>query len=276
MDTAQQRNRARRRRHARRAGAPGPGGAGARRGVPHPGAGRTGSRSSTRWCAGRGRIPEDAAPGAGFEKLTRTHPDGIRVRPLYTAEDAPDPATAGVPGGARSSAAAARPAAAPDGWDVRQRHAEPDPTAARAAVLADLENGVTSIWLAVGEGGTAVADLPAVLDGVHLDLAPVVLDASADTADTELAAEAFLALARTGVAPTTCSARSASTRWAAAPAPAPGRTRRRRRRSPGGWPRSSRRSARSSWTRCRSTRRAAPTPRSSGSRSPPGSPTCGR
>ena len=84
----------------------------------------------------------------------------------------------------------------PDGWDVRQRHADPGPAAAHEAVLDDLAHGATSIWLAVGDGGTAVTDLPAVLDGVHLDLAPVVLDASgaADPDDAGRAAEAFLAL----------------------------------------------------------------------------------
>jgi methylmalonyl-CoA mutase len=150
-----------------------------------------------------GRIAADAPAGAGVERLTRTTPEGIRVRPLYTAADAPDPASAGVPGAAPFVRGGRANGPAPDGWDVRQRHAEPDPAAARAAVLADLENGVRSIWLAVGAGGTAVADLPAVLDGVHLDLAPVVLDASGDSADTELAAaEALLALAADrGVAP---------------------------------------------------------------------------
>ncbi|TQM03176.1 methylmalonyl-CoA mutase family protein [Pseudonocardia kunmingensis] len=149
-----------------------------------------------------GRLPSDAPAGAGVERLERTTPDGFRVRPLYTAADAPDPASAGVPGAAPFVRGGRSGGPAPDGWDVRQRHAEPDPAAARAAVLADLENGVTSIWLGVGTGATAVADLPAVLEGVHLDMAPVVLDASADSADTELAAaEALLAQAPGGVAP---------------------------------------------------------------------------
>jgi methylmalonyl-CoA mutase len=134
------------------------------------------------------RIADDAPAGAGVEKLVRTGPDGVPVRPLYTAADAPGTAT-GVPGSApyvRGGTASA------GGWDVRQRHAEPDADTARAAVLADLENGVTSIWLAVGDGGTAPADLPHVLGDVLLDLAPVVLDARTDQVG---AAEAFLALA---------------------------------------------------------------------------------
>ncbi|GAA5116868.1 methylmalonyl-CoA mutase family protein [Pseudonocardia adelaidensis] len=143
-----------------------------------------------------GRIPEDAAAGAGFEKLTWRTLDDIPVLPLYTARDVPDPDGVGVPGAAPYVRGGRANGPAPDGWDVRQRHADPDPAAARTAVLADLENGVSSIWLAVGAGGSAVADLGAVLDGVHLDLAPVVLDATADTAETEIAAaQAFLDLA---------------------------------------------------------------------------------
>ncbi|TQM45412.1 methylmalonyl-CoA mutase family protein [Pseudonocardia cypriaca] len=143
-----------------------------------------------------GKLPENAEPGAGFDRLTGRTLDDIPVRPLYTAGDAPDPDAAGVPGAAPYVRGGRANGPAPAGWDVRQRHADPDPAAARGAVLADLENGVSSIWLAVGAGGTAVADLGAVLDGVHLDLAPVVLDASGDSADTELAAaDAFLGLA---------------------------------------------------------------------------------
>ena len=120
----------------------------------------------------------------GVEKLGWTTPDGIRVQPLYTADDAPGHASS--PRGFRSAGSV------PGGWDVRQRIAEADPEAARRAITADLENGVTSIWLAVGEGGTAVADLPAVLADVELDRVPVVLDAGPAG---EEAADAFLALA---------------------------------------------------------------------------------
>src|SRR3954449_1648364 len=138
-----------------------------------------------------GRIGADAPLGAGFQKLVRRTPDGIAVQPLYTAADIPDPAT-GLPGGGPLVRGATRRGPVPDGWDVRQRHVHPDPGTVRSAVLADLENGVTSIWLVVGGGGTAVADLPAALDGVLPDLATVVLDAGAEA---EQAAEAFLQLA---------------------------------------------------------------------------------
>jgi methylmalonyl-CoA mutase len=138
-----------------------------------------------------GRIGPDAPRGAGEQKLVRRTADGIAVRPLYTADD-PLPGPIGVPGAAPYVRGSTRHGSVPDGWDVRQRHTHPDPGTANSAVLADLENGVTSIWLVVGGGATAVADLPAALEGVHLDLAPVVLDAGAEGA---AAADAFLALA---------------------------------------------------------------------------------
>ncbi len=133
------------------------------------------------------RITDDAPAGAGVEKLVRTGPDGIAVRPLYTSADAPGTPT-GVPGSAPFVRGSTTDRG---GWDVRQRHAEPDADDARAAVLADLENGVTSIWLA----GTDPADLPHVLGDVLLDLAAVVLDSSAVLDGDSALAEAFLALA---------------------------------------------------------------------------------
>jgi methylmalonyl-CoA mutase len=139
-----------------------------------------------------GRITEDAEPGAGEVALTGSDLDGIAVRPLYTAADAPDAAEIGVPGAAPFVRGSRAIGPVPAGWDVRQRHHDPDPASAAAGIAADLENGVTSIWLAVGDGATALADLDAVLAEVYLDLAPVVLDAGPVAAD---AAETFLAAA---------------------------------------------------------------------------------
>ncbi|WP_129843260.1 methylmalonyl-CoA mutase subunit beta [Streptomyces sp. RFCAC02] len=129
------------------------------------------------------RTGRGEAEGAAAEEALSTRlGDGIVVRPLYTADDAPRPAgAAGFPGFA-PYVRGARPAGTVDGWDVRQRHADPDPAPANAAVLADLENGATSLWLVLGDaGGPPVSRLPAVLDGVLLDLVAVVLDAGADT-----------------------------------------------------------------------------------------------
>ncbi len=117
--------------------------------------------------------------------------DGIRIRPLYTADDTHDLDADGLPGHAPFVRSATEDGAATDGWDVRARHADPDVTRTNKAVLADLASGATSLWLVLGAGGLAVDDLGAALDGVYLDLAPIVLDAGAQT---RAAATAFLAL----------------------------------------------------------------------------------
>ena len=115
--------------------------------------------------------------GASFDQKLVTHTlDGVSIQPLYTADS---PVADGVPGiapyvrGSRSGGQLG-------GWDVRQYHADPDPVATNAAVLADLERGVTSIWLRVGGNGIAVDDLDRALDGVYLDLAPIVFEIGGD------------------------------------------------------------------------------------------------
>ncbi|MFE2211117.1 methylmalonyl-CoA mutase family protein [Streptomyces canus] len=113
---------------------------------------------------------------AAEDALSTALEDGLRTRPLYTAHDAaPDP---GFPGFAPFVRGARAEGNTTGGWDVRQRHAVAD----NAAVLSDLENGVTSLWLVAGEGGIPVASLGKVLDGVYLDLAPVALDAGSQFA----------------------------------------------------------------------------------------------
>jgi methylmalonyl-CoA mutase len=127
--------------------------------------------------------------GTEPDALTSETYDGFALQPLYTADDvSPDAGFPGVPpytrGGQPHGAVAT-------GWDVRQRHAHPDTTVTRKAVLGDLENGVTSLWLVVGPAGVPLDALPDVLDEVYLDLAPVTLDAGADVA---AAAKALLDL----------------------------------------------------------------------------------
>ncbi|MFF2960061.1 methylmalonyl-CoA mutase small subunit [Streptomyces sp. NPDC057963] len=130
---------------------------------------------------------KDVAGPAAEEALSTTVEDGLITRPLYTTRDsAPD---AGYPGFAPFTRGGKAEGNAAGGWDVRQRHALPDAARLNEAVLADLENGVTSLWLTVGgPGGVPVAALAAALDGVYLDLAPVVLDAGGelDSAAAEL------------------------------------------------------------------------------------------
>ncbi|MFF7986702.1 methylmalonyl-CoA mutase family protein [Streptomyces sp. NPDC007901] len=130
---------------------------------------------------------------AAENALSTTLEDGLRTRPLYTARDtAPEP---GLPGFA-PFVRGGRPEGGTDGgWGIRQRHA----AAPDGAVLADLENGVTSLWLVLGEGGIPVDGLGRALEGVYLDLAPVVLDAGRDA--EAAAAELFRVYEAKGVAP---------------------------------------------------------------------------
>lgn len=116
---------------------------------------------------------------AAEEALSTALGDGLTARPLYTSHDvSADPGFPGFAPFTRGNKAAGNIAG---GWDVRQRHALADPVRLNEAVLGDLENGVTSVWLAVGgPGGVPVTGLARALDGVYLDLAPVALDAGGD------------------------------------------------------------------------------------------------
>lgn len=125
--------------------------------------------------------PEDA------EEALRTSLDGgLTTQGLYLRTDR----ALGLPGAMPfTRGRAVRDGSAP--WDVRQLHDEPDARRARAAVVDDLEHGVTSVWVQVGAEGLAAADLPEVLADVHLDLAPVVVSS---VTDQQAAAGALLAV----------------------------------------------------------------------------------
>lgn len=132
------------------------------------------------------RLVDKVLAGAPFEKklLSRTY-DGLGIQPLYTRADwnaAGDPS--GLPGGVPFTRGGRVLGTSVDGWDIRQSHRHPDPTTVNTEILNDLERGVASIVLVVdpnGENGTAVRtahDLDRALQGVQLDLAPVVLQAT--------------------------------------------------------------------------------------------------
>ncbi|PVZ12947.1 methylmalonyl-CoA mutase family protein [Actinomycetospora cinnamomea] len=141
------------------------------------------------------RSGREVSPSDAEAALATVTDDGITIAGLYAAEDAPDVDT-GVPGlppfvrGARAEGQVA------EGWLVRQRHAFPpdvDLGEAHDVVMAELENGVSSLWLVLGEAGGPSADaLPRLLEGVFVDLAPIALEAGRDT---PAAAAALLRLA---------------------------------------------------------------------------------
>ena len=127
-------------------------------------------------------------------QLATVTADGIEIEPLYVADGGRP-----VPGypGQSPFVRGRRPAGNRSGWDVRQRHEQPDPATAREQIMEDLEGGVSSLWLGLGDGRIPVDALPDVLAETYLDLAPIVLDAGERFAE---AADAYLDVAaRRGV-----------------------------------------------------------------------------
>jgi methylmalonyl-CoA mutase len=126
--------------------------------------------------------------------LDTTTYDGVTLAALYTpADQLPEPPLPGVHPFTRGRTAHRDTTV---GWGVRTRHGRglgpgADAEAVNTAVLHDLENGSTSLWFALGGQDLPHAALERALDGVFLDLAPVVLDAGAEMT---AAAEAFLAV----------------------------------------------------------------------------------
>ena len=149
--------------------------------------------------SGREVTPEEAEAA-----LATVTDDGITIAGLYAAEDAPGVDT-GVPGlspfvrGARPEGQVA------DGWLVRQRHAFPadvEIAEAHDVLMAELENGVSSLWLVLGDaGGPPVAALDGLLEGVFVDLAPIALEAGRDTPDAAAALLRFAEQAGAGAIP---------------------------------------------------------------------------
>ncbi len=109
-----------------------------------------------------GRLAAEDPDDAVWATLTRTTLDGIGVSPL------------GTPALTDATLANARPTA-PGGRDVRVELRGDDAKRLNEEALADLAGGATSLWLHAGPD----TDLAVVLDGVLLDLAPVVVDPDA-------------------------------------------------------------------------------------------------
>jgi methylmalonyl-CoA mutase len=132
------------------------------------------------------KLVDGVLKGAPFEKrlVARTY-DGLGVQPLYSgAADA-------VPVAGRTGA-----------WAVMQRVDHPDPAAANAQALHDLENGATGLTIvckgSVNANGygldSSVETLERVLDGVYLD-AGVTIDFNVNAA-TRDAAKNFAAIVK--------------------------------------------------------------------------------
>jgi len=122
------------------------------------------------------KLVDRALKGGSFERQFVSHTvDGLRLEPL------------GVRGSIASAAAVTKRGSA-SGWDVRQRHAEPDPKLCNAAILEDLEGGVNSLLLQIeapGQSGLGYGAEPlaAALKGVRLQAMAIALDARENTMD---------------------------------------------------------------------------------------------
>ena len=122
------------------------------------------------------RLDDDAPDSDVWSMLAHETLDGISVTPLGTPSLTDDLADPGLPGQApftRGSSATREL----DGWDVRAWFTDPDVDITAEHVVADIENGVNSLWLAVGDGAIPADALARILEPVFVDLAPVILDA---------------------------------------------------------------------------------------------------
>ena len=124
-----------------------------------------------------GRIGPDAPDSDVVGKLTRRTLDGIDITPLGTP--GAESTTSGRPG--RVGA-----------WQNCPQFGDPDAAATHEQVITDLENGATALWLRLGEYGVPTTGLDKVLDGVLLDIAPIVIEGS----DQLAAAKALADVAR--------------------------------------------------------------------------------
>jgi methylmalonyl-CoA mutase len=133
-------------------------------------------------------LVDKALKGTDFEKrLVSRTADGLHINPLYTRADALASAADTVPGAAPFTRGM-KPVREGNGWDIRTFHIESDPKAANAAILEDLEGGVTSIGLQVGYGLAPTKEaVGAALDGVLLDVCPIILVAGEHFFDAALA-----------------------------------------------------------------------------------------
>jgi len=148
-------------------------------------------------------LAESDLGGVPFEQKLVTHTyEGIDIQPLYTAANQSQKAdSSGFPG-FRPFVRGARAAGCQQtGWDLRQEHAHPDLAESRQAILEDLQGGVTSLLLRLdfaarsgldpdhpdaaelsGQDGLMVyhvEDLETLLDGVHVSMIGVSLEAGA-------------------------------------------------------------------------------------------------
>ena len=117
--------------------------------------------------------PDQIGRPAAAHLQTTTY-DGTTIDPLYTrADELPEPP---LPGGFPYVRGREATRDVMRGWHVTTRVGAPDadPADTNAAILESLTTGTSALWLTPAADP---ADLPRILDGVLLDLAPLTVDA---------------------------------------------------------------------------------------------------
>jgi methylmalonyl-CoA mutase len=165
-------------------------------------------------------LAEAVLKGAPFERLATKSPDGLTIKPLYRAPDAPETAAAAL----IQQALAERPASLP--WDIRQVCVHPASATANLAILEDLMGGVSSVALRIDDGDGQglrldnAESLRTALKGVLLEAAPIALDAGFGWRRAGTALAEILAGSPNALPPTfAIDPFGAWTRWGAAPQP---------------------------------------------------------
>ncbi len=110
-------------------------------------------------------MADDARDDQAWSALTTMSIEGVVIPPLGTADRTPA-AVPGVRGPVRATEF---------GWDIRTLLTDRDPRRVARDALVDLEGGVTSLWLTVGDAGVDAKDISTALTDVYLDQAAVVL-----------------------------------------------------------------------------------------------------
>ncbi len=121
--------------------------------------------------------------------------EGFPIRPLYTALDAlPEPPLPGQWPFVRGGDALRD---VKSGWKVAEAFPLPGQVSVadgNGAVLAALTEGTSALVLRVGTGAVAAAEIDRLLEGVFLELVPVILDVRDAGSDYVVAGDAVLAL----------------------------------------------------------------------------------
>ncbi|MFC8180335.1 methylmalonyl-CoA mutase family protein [Rhodococcus sp. NPDC057297] len=118
--------------------------------------------------------------------------DGVSIAPLYGVRDEqPEHPLPGVHPFVRGRD---RTRDVNAGWTVSAKFGagNSDPESINESILDGLNNGISGVWLSIGGSGLPATGVARALDGVLLDLAPVVVDAGSDVA---AAADAIFAVA---------------------------------------------------------------------------------